>query len=107
MPAPSRVTIGVVGGGQGGSALLDLLLDWPAARVVVVIDSRPGAPALAHARALGIPTAADHLEVFSHSVNLVLEVTGRAEVLNDLLRTRPPGVEVIGAGGLRFFWDLL
>src|SRR2546430_2070427 len=48
-----------------------------------------------------------HREVFSHPVTLVLEVTGRPEVLNDLLRTRPPGVEVIGAGSLRFFWDLL
>jgi two-component system, cell cycle sensor histidine kinase and response regulator CckA len=107
MSAASRVTIGVVGGGQGGSALLDLLLDWPAARVAVVIDSRQDAPALAHARALGIPTKAHHLEVFSHPVDLVLEVTGQPEVLNDLLRTRPPGVEVIGAGSLRFFWDLL
>ena len=107
MSAASRVTVGVVGGGQGGSALLDLLLAWPAARVVVVIDSREDAPALTHARALGIPTSVHHLEVFSHSVDLVLEVTGRPEVLNDLLRTRPPGVEIIGAGSLRFFWDLL
>ncbi|HEV8530606.1 MAG TPA: PAS domain S-box protein [Methylomirabilota bacterium] len=107
MSAASRLTIGLVGGGQGGSALLDLLLEWPAARVAIVIDSRPDAPALAHARALGIPTNAHHLEVFSHPVNLVLEVTGHPEVLNDLLRTRPPGVEVIGAGSLRFFWDLL
>ncbi len=107
MSAASRVAIGVVGGGQGGSALLDLLLAWPAARVVVVIDSREDAPALTHARALGIPTSVHHLEVFSHSVDLVLEVTGRPEVLNDLLGTRPPGVEIIGAGSLRFFWDLL
>jgi len=107
MSAASRLAIGVVGGGQGGSALLDLLLDWPAARVVVVIDSREDAPALTHARVLGIPTSAHHLEVFSHSVDLVLEVTGRPEVLNDLLQTRPPGVEIIGAGSLRFFWDLL
>ena len=62
MSAASRLAIGVVGGGQGGSALLDLLLDWPAARVVVVIDSREDAPALTHARALGIPTSAHHLE---------------------------------------------
>ncbi|HYR39444.1 MAG TPA: PAS domain S-box protein [Methylomirabilota bacterium] len=107
MSAASRLTIGVVGGGQGGSALLDLLLDWPAARVAVVIDTREDAPALTHARKLGIPTKAHHLEVFFHPVNLVLEVTGRPEVLNELLRTRPPGVEVIGAGSLRFFWDLL
>ncbi len=44
---------------------------------------------------------------FSYPVDLVLEVTGQAAVLDDLLRANPPGVEVMGAGGLRFFWDLL
>ncbi len=104
---PPAVRIGLVGGGKGGSNLLDLLLDWPAAKVVVVVDRRPDAPALAKAQALGIPTVADHLEVFAYPVDLVLEVTGQPAVLDDLLRTKPPGVEVIGAGSLRFFWNLL
>ncbi len=99
--------IGLVGAGKGGSALLDLILDWPGAKVSVVIDARGEAPALRKAKALGIPTAARHLDVFASPVNLVLEVTGNPNVLNDLLRAKPPGVEVIGAGGLRFFWDLL
>jgi len=46
-------------------------------------------------------------KVFPHRVHLVLEVTGEGAVLEDLLRAKPPGVEVIGAGSLRFFWDLL
>lgn len=102
-----RVTIGLVGGGRGGSVLLDLLLDWPGAQVAVVVDPRPDAPALVKAKALGIPTAAFHLEAFRYPVDLVLEVTGVPSVLEDLLRAKPMGVEVIGAGGLRFFWDLL
>ncbi|MBI4608847.1 MAG: GAF domain-containing protein [Candidatus Rokubacteria bacterium] len=102
-----RVRIGLVGAGKGGSALLDLLLDWPVAKVAVVIDPRPDAPALGRARFLRIPTAAHHLEVFAYPVDLVLEVTGRPAVLEDLLRAKPPGIEVIGAGSLRFFWDLL
>lgn len=103
----ARVGIGLVGGGKGGSALLDLVLDWPAGKVAVVVDPRPEAPALGKAKALGIPTAAHHLEVFAYPVNLVLETTGQPAILNDLLRAKPAGVEVMGAGSLRFVWDLL
>ena len=102
-----RTRIGLVGGGKGALALLDLLLDWPEGQVVVVIDPEPGAPALRKAQALGFPTASHHLQVFAFAVDLVFEVTGKPAVLDDLLRAKRPGVEVIGAGGLRFFWDLL
>jgi GAF domain-containing protein len=105
-PATS-VTIGLVGAGEGGASLLDLVLEWPDASVAVVIDPRPDAPALRKARALGIPTAPHHLAVFAHAVDVVLEVTGRAEILDDLLRAKPAHVQVIGAASLRFFWTLL
>jgi GAF domain-containing protein len=71
------------------------------------VDPRRDAPALAKAAALGIPTAADHLRVFAYPVTLILEMTGRPEVLDELLRAKPSGVEVMGAASLRFFWDLL
>jgi GAF domain-containing protein/CheY-like chemotaxis protein len=99
--------VGLVGGGRGGTALLDLLLDWSDGRVTVVIDPRQDAPAIERARVLGIPTAAHHLDVFAHPVDVVLEVTGQQPVLEELLQARPSGAEVIGAGSLRFFWTLL
>jgi len=105
--ASGHVSIGLVGGGTGGSALLDLLLEWVPGTVAVVVDPRPDAPALSKARTLGIPTAEHHREVFGYPVDLVLEATGEPAVLDDLVRIKPPGVEVIGSGSLRFFWDLL
>ena len=87
--------VGLVGGGPGGAALLDLLLDWPGGRVVVVVDPRQDAPAIERARVFGIPTAAHHLDVFAHPVNVVLEVTGQDAILEELLQARPSGVEVI------------
>jgi len=101
-----RVRIGLVGGGKGGSALFDLILNWPGGEVTVVVDPHPDAPAVGKAKAREIPTATHHLEVFSYPVDLVFEVTGQPAVLEDLLRRKPPSVEVIGAGSLRFFWDL-
>ncbi len=102
-----RVRVGLVGAGRGGSALFDLIVEWPDAQLTAVVDPRPEAPALAKATARGIPTGASHLDVFGYPVDLVLEATGQPSVLDDLLRLKPRGVEVIGAGGLRFFWDVL
>jgi len=99
--------IGLVGGGKGGAALLDLLLDWPEAHVGVVVDPRPDAPARLRAETLDIPTARHHLDVFKFPVDVVLEATGRPAVLDELLRARPAHVDVVGADSLRFFWALL
>ncbi|MBI4560809.1 MAG: hypothetical protein HY724_02100, partial [Candidatus Rokubacteria bacterium] len=79
--ASGRIRIGLVGGGTGGSALLDVLLDWPAVNVAVVVDPRAEAPGLGKAKGLGIPPASHHLEVFAYPVDLVLEVTGQPPVL--------------------------
>lgn len=106
LESSGRVRIGLVGGGKGGSALFDLILNWPGGEVTVVVDPHPDAPAVGKAKAREIPTATHHLEVFAYPVDLVFEVTGQPAVLEDLLRRKPPSVEVIGAGSLRFFWDL-
>ena len=106
-PPIRHVRIGLIGAGKEGSDLFDLIRDWPEAELAVVIDPRPEAPGLARARALGIPTALQHLDVFAHSVQIVLEATGHQSVLEDLLRAKPAGVEVIGGGSLRLFSDLL
>jgi PAS domain S-box-containing protein len=102
-----RMRVGLVGAGWGGSALFDLLVTWPDTELCVVVDARPDAPALVKARTRGIPTATSHLDVFRYPVDLLFELTGQAGVLDDLMRLKPAGVEVIGAGGLRFFWDVL
>ena len=92
------VRIGLIAGGPDGVALLQLLLGWPSARVVVAVDPLPDALVLQQAKSRGIPAATRHLEVFGHlPVDLVIESTGQAAILDEFLRTRPPGIEVIGA----------
>ena len=104
----ARVRIGLVAGGPDGLALLQLLLGWAAAKIVIVVDPLPDDLVLQYAKSLGIPAAARHLEVFSHlPVDLVIESTGQAAILDELLRARPPGVEVVGAGSLPFLRLLL
>ncbi len=102
------VRIGLIAGGPDGVALLQLLLGWPSARVVVAVDPLPDALVLQQAKSRGIPAATRHLEVFGHlPVDLVIESTGQAAILDEFLRTRPPGIEVIGARSLPFLRVLL
>ena len=102
------VRIGLIAGGPDGVALLQLLLGWPSARVVVAVDPLPDALVLQQAKSRGIPAATRHLEVFGHlPVDLVIESTGHAAILDEFLRTRPPGIEVIGTRSLPFLRALL
>jgi GAF domain-containing protein/DNA-binding response OmpR family regulator len=97
----TQVRIGLVAGGPDGLALLKLLLGWASAKVVLVVDPLPDALVLQHAKSLGIPAATRHPEVFSHPpVDLVIESTGRAAILDELQRAKPLGIEVLGAGSL-------
>jgi GAF domain-containing protein/CheY-like chemotaxis protein len=104
----ARVRIGLIAGGPEGLALLQLLLGWTSAKVVVVVDPTGDALVLQQAKSRGIPAATRHLEVFGHlPVDVVIESTGQAAILDELLHARPPGVDVIGAGSLPFLRPLL
>ncbi len=102
------VRIGLIAGGPDGVTLLNLLLGWPSATVVAVVDPLPGALALQQARSRGIPAATRPLEVLGHlPVDLVIESTGQPAILDEFLRARPPGLEVIHAKSLPFLRVLL
>src|SRR5262245_15634669 len=104
--APIRV--GLVAGGDDGVALLGLLLAWPAAKVVVVVDPLPGAALLQRAQSLGIPSATRHLDVLGHlPVDVIVDATGHTPVLEEFLRTRPHDIEVIRGESLSMLRRLL
>lgn len=99
------IRVAVVGAGRGGMALFDLLAAAPTVRVVAVADPDPEIPAPARAR--GIPVLESPSGVFAYDPQIVIELTGCPEVLQELSRTKPIGVEVVGAQSARLFWDLL
>jgi signal transduction histidine kinase/CheY-like chemotaxis protein len=101
------IRVALVGAGRGGTALIQLLGESSEAEIVVVADVNAEAAGLRLARERGIPTVAEHRAVFRYTPAVVIEATGRLEVLEDLLRERPAGTEVIGAKGARFLWNLI
>ncbi|MBI2878562.1 MAG: GAF domain-containing protein, partial [Candidatus Rokubacteria bacterium] len=102
-----RIGIALVGAGRGGAALLAALRDEPGVSIEVVVDTNPDAPGLALARQLGLPVLHDLREIVRFPIDLILEVTGRPEVLEALRAVAPAGVEVIGARAARVLWDLV
>src|SRR2546425_3126369 len=67
-----------------------------------------GAPRSVPARRFNIPVTTDLREfVTDPRTDLIIDVTGSPEVHETILRSKPPGAEVMGGLSARFVWDLL
>lgn len=82
-----KIRIGVVGAGETGTPLLQQLLDASFVEVVGVADLNQDMPGIALARARGIPTFGDCMELarLGAAVDILIDVTG-VPTVRDLLR---------------------
>jgi diguanylate cyclase (GGDEF)-like protein len=84
----------ILGGGDGGSAVFDMLRDEELVEVVGVADRNPDAPAMIRARELGIATYTDIEEAVRKSAPCVaFNLTGNEMVEN-------VAADILGAGGV-------
>lgn len=101
----------IIGGGHGCKAILDLVSQGKLAalnlEVLCVVDPDPDAPGVAAARELGIPSLRSlHEALRFEGLELIIELTGKDEILADLYRLTPPGVRIMDHRLARVFWDL-
>ena len=100
--------IAILGGGRGGTILLDLLSRIPELEIIGIADKDPKAPALVHARALNIQVTGDVMELIAnHGVNLLVDVTGDPAVERIIAAQKRPGVEVLGGAAAKLLWNLV
>lgn len=100
--------IAILGGGRGGTILLDLLSRIPELEIIGIADKDPKAPALVHARALNIQVTGDVMELIAnHGVNLLVDVTGDPTVERIIAAQKRPGVEVLGGAAAKLLWNLV
>lgn len=98
----------IVGAGKGGRALLEMFAGDPTVSILGVADLNPWAPGIELARRLDVAIATDFRElVRDPRVDLIIDVTGNAEVHQAILGLKAPATEVMGGIGARFMWDLL
>jgi transcriptional regulator with PAS, ATPase and Fis domain len=98
----------IIGGGKGGRALLEMFNGDPTVSILGIADVNPWAPGLELARRLNTPVTTDFRELIGDSrLDLVIDVTGNAEVSREIQRLKPPHTEVMGGASAKFVWDLL
>jgi DNA-binding NtrC family response regulator len=101
-------TVAIVGAGKGGRALLEMLVGDPTVTIAGISDVNAWAPGIDLARRLNLPVTTDFRELASNPrVDLVIDVTGDAEVHRTIQAIKAPGTEVMGGIGARFMWDLV
>src|SRR5229473_2066728 len=85
-----------------------MLVGDPTVSIAGISDVNPWAPGIDLARRLNLPIATDFRELVGNArVDLVIDVTGDAEVHSAIQALKPPTTEVMGGIGARFMWDLV
>src|SRR3989442_2006538 len=80
----------------------------PTVSILGIADLNAWAPGIELARRLNVLVTTDFRELVTDPrADLIIDVTGSAEVQQAILRLKPPTTEVMGGIGARFMWDLL
>lgn len=100
--------IALVGAGAGGRAILAALATLDTVEVVAVSDVRTDAPGMVLANDLRIPTTNSMDTLVSRSdLNVIIEATGRADVLARIQELKHPSVQVVGAEAAHMMMELV
>jgi PAS domain S-box-containing protein len=104
--------VAIVGGGKACLNLLQILkqerLSRLSMKLLGVCDLNPSAPGLRYARNLGLFTTRDYRELLRlDGLNLVIELTGRAGLVDQITEAKPPNVSVLDFRAARLLWDLI
>lgn len=103
---PTRVAI--IGGGRGGKALMEIFAQDPLARIVGLAESRSRTSGTKLAKQFGVPVTQDYRDLLKlKDVDLIIDVTGNAEVGQALQRVRRPKLAIIGGASAKFMWQLI
>ncbi|MDT7042215.1 sensor histidine kinase [Candidatus Nitronereus thalassa] len=104
----SIIRVLVLGGGQGGTALLELFFQLPHIQIVGIVDTNPHAPGLLKAKQLHIPVFSNYMQLNNQKdVDLIVDVTGDPEVSKFLRQQRNPTTEILDGATAKLFWEIL
>lgn len=104
--------IGIIGGGKRCRAFLEMFdaMRFPqlGAEIVAVADPDLEAPGIRLARERNIFVTTDYEDLYEiRNLDLVIELTGKEDLLEDFLRHKPARVRVLESAISRIFGDVL
>ena len=107
-----QLNLGVIGGGTRCKALLEMFaadrFKRLNAQIVAVADVNPQAPGLLFAKGKGIHTTNDYQDFFAmENLDAVIELTGKEELLTDVLRHKRPDLRVYDYAISRLMSDVV
>lgn len=85
----------IVGAGRGGSSLLKILHETSHMEVVGVVDINQEAPGLKLAKKFNIPIGSNWQVWLEHDIDIIIEATGNAAVLEQLLKIQKPKMVIV------------
>jgi two-component system, NarL family, sensor histidine kinase DegS len=102
----SRVAI--IGGGRGGTALMEIFAEDPLVAVVGLAEIRPQTAGVRLAKKLKIPVVRRYQDLLKlKDVDLVIDVTGDPEVERALLKIQAPHLALVGGASAKFMWQMI
>src|SRR5208283_1886003 len=107
-----QMKIAIIGGGKRCKAFLEMFdaRRFPklGAEIVAVADPNLEAPGICLAREKKISITRDYKDFYKiKNLDLVIELTGKADLLEDFLKNKPARVRVLEAAISRIFGDVL
>jgi two-component system NtrC family sensor kinase len=104
--------IAIIGGGTRCRALLEMLaaerFKHLKAKIVAVADINPEAPGFLLAKEQGIYTTTDYHDLSKlDNLDLIIELTGKEELLQDLIRNKQPQAQVLDYTISRLISDMV
>lgn len=99
--------IAIIGGGQGGSSILNTLIKTKEVEVAGIVDINESAPGIKLAKELGVYNTNSIKEMLSRELDLIIEVTGSERVEEEIKLHNINDVEVIRSNVAKFITILI
>ena len=111
MEQVETLNVAIVGAGIGFKAIIDMILAEKLSqlrmKVIGVADIDTRAVGYCYAQKKGIYTTTDYHDLYTlKDLNMIIELTGRLELVNEISRTKPDHVRLMDHVGARLFWDI-
>ena len=111
MKEEKELNVAIVGGGPGCKAIMKMIfakrLSQLRMRLIGVASTNQEAVGYRYAKEKGVYTTTNYKDLYAlPQLDMIIEVTGRQEIANEISQTQPAHVRVMGNVGARLFWDV-
>jgi len=106
-----KLSVAIVGGGPGCKAIMDMIfaerLSELRMKLIGVASTNTKAVGYLYGKEKGLYTTTDYRTLYElKDLNMIIELTGRDEVANEISRTKPEHIRLMDHVAARLFWDV-